>query len=44
MFSTGEDGAVILDTDGESVGIRTWSGRAVNLGKPPNARGASKAP
>ena len=28
MFSTAEDGAVILDTDGESVEIRTWSGRA----------------
>ena len=32
MFSTAEDGAVILDTDGESVEIRTWSGRAVTLG------------
>jgi competence protein ComEC len=31
MFSTAEDGAVILDTDGESVTIRTWSGRAVTL-------------
>ena len=34
MFSTAEDGAVILDTDGESVWIRTWSGRAVTLTKP----------
>ena len=32
MFSTAEDGAVILDTDGESVEIRTWSGRAMTLG------------
>ncbi len=31
MFSTAADGAVILDTDGESVWIRTWSGRAVTL-------------
>ena len=31
MFSTAEDGAVILDTDGESVEIRTWSGRAVYI-------------
>ena len=27
MFSTADDGAVILDTDGERVEIRTWSGR-----------------
>ena len=27
MFSTAEDGAVILDTDGEVVEMRTWSGR-----------------
>ena len=32
MFSTAEDGAVILDTDGEVVEMRTWSGRAVTLG------------
>ena len=32
LFSTAEDGAVILDTDGESVEIRTWSGRRVGLG------------
>ncbi len=31
MFSTAEDGAVILDTNGERVEIRTWSGRAVTL-------------
>ena len=31
MFSTAEDGAVILDTDGERVEMRTWSGRAVKL-------------
>jgi competence protein ComEC len=34
MFSTAEDGAVILDTDGTSVWIRTWNGRAVTLTKP----------
>jgi competence protein ComEC len=27
MFSTAEEGAVILDTDGERVWIRTWGGR-----------------
>ncbi len=32
MFSTAEDGAVILDTDGERVELRTWRGRAVTLG------------
>ena len=37
MFSTAEDGAVILDTDGERVGIRTWSGREVTL-IAPNAK------
>jgi competence protein ComEC len=31
MFSTAEDGAVILDTDGEIVEIRTWSGRVFTL-------------
>ena len=31
MFSTAEDGAVILDTDGESVEIRTWSGQRMTL-------------
>ena len=30
MFSTAEDGAVILDTDGQSVEIE-WSGRASDL-------------
>jgi competence protein ComEC len=34
MFSTAEDGAVILDTDGEVVDIRTWSGRTVKLAQP----------
>ena len=39
MFSTAEHGAVILDTDGETVEIRTWSGnrtwsaKAVNRAK-----------
>jgi competence protein ComEC len=27
MFSTAEDGAVILETDGRSVFIRGWTGR-----------------
>ena len=31
MFSTAEDGAVILDTDGERVEMRTWSGRANSI-------------
>jgi competence protein ComEC len=31
MFSTAEDGAVVLDTDGEKVEVRTWSGRVVTL-------------
>ena len=31
MFSTAEDGAVILDTDGERVEMRTWSGRAISI-------------
>ncbi len=38
MFSTAEDGAVILDTDGERVWIRTWSGREVTLAAPPTAK------
>jgi competence protein ComEC len=33
IFSTADDGAVILDTDGETVEIRTWSGRRVTLGR-----------
>jgi competence protein ComEC len=31
MFSTAEDGAVILDTDGMRVEIRSWSGRTVQI-------------
>ncbi len=31
MFSTAEDGAVILDTNGASVEIRTRSGRELTL-------------
>ena len=34
MFSTAADGAVILDTDGERVEMRTWSGRTVKLAGP----------
>ncbi len=33
MFSTAEDGAVILDTNGESVEIRTWSGKRMSRGR-----------
>jgi len=31
MFSTAEDGAVIVDTDGKSVRVRGWTGREVTL-------------
>ncbi|MCA1562322.1 MAG: DNA internalization-related competence protein ComEC/Rec2 [Acidobacteria bacterium] len=31
MFSTAQDGAVILDTDGRTVEIRGWTGRSVVL-------------
>jgi competence protein ComEC len=31
MFRTDEDGAVVLDTDGRTVEISTWSGRRVRL-------------
>ena len=31
VFRTDEDGAIVLDTDGRSVDIRTWSGRRVRL-------------
>jgi competence protein ComEC len=31
MFSTAEDGAVILDTDGKSVTVTGWTGRRVEL-------------
>jgi competence protein ComEC len=40
MFSTAEDGAVILDTNGERVAMRTWRGRTVNFAEP--ARPASQ--
>jgi competence protein ComEC len=32
MFSTAEDGAVILDTDGRSVTLRGWTGRTLSIG------------
>lgn len=32
VFRTDEDGAVLLDTDGKRVELRTWSGRRVMLG------------
>jgi beta-lactamase superfamily II metal-dependent hydrolase len=31
MFRTDVDGAVVLDTDGRTVEISTWSGRRVTL-------------
>jgi competence protein ComEC len=31
MFSTAEDGAVIVDTDGKSVHVRGWTGRQVRF-------------
>ena len=31
LFSTGEDGAVILDTDGRSVEIRGWTGKRLTI-------------
>jgi len=31
MFRTDEDGAIVLDTDGKSVEMWTWSGRRVRL-------------
>ncbi len=34
MFRTNEDGAVVLDTDGRTVQISTWSGRRVTLRRP----------
>jgi competence protein ComEC len=33
MFSTAQDGAVIVDTDGTSVDIRGWVGRRVVIGR-----------
>jgi len=33
MFSTAEDGAVILDTDGTSVELRGWTGRVHRIGE-----------
>jgi competence protein ComEC len=31
IFSTADDGAVVLDTDGKSVELRTWTGRLLRL-------------
>jgi competence protein ComEC len=31
MFSTASDGCIVVDTDGSSVVIRTWTGREVRL-------------
>jgi competence protein ComEC len=33
IFRTDEDGAVVLDTDGRTVQISTWSGRRITLPK-----------
>jgi len=32
LFSTAEDGAVILDTDGKTVEVRGWTGRTLSIG------------
>jgi competence protein ComEC len=34
IFSTAQDGAVVLDTDGKQVVIRGWTGRTVTLNSP----------
>ena len=31
VFRTDEDGAIVLDTDGRTVQITTWSGRRITL-------------
>ena len=33
VFRTDEDGAIVLDTDGRTVTMTTWSGRKVTLQK-----------
>ena len=38
IFRTDEDGAIVLDTDGRSVEMVTWSGRRVNLQQPSLSR------
>lgn len=37
VFSTGDDGAVIVDTDGKNVVISTWNGRQLTLHAPTNS-------
>jgi len=36
IFRTDEDGAIVLDTDGRSVKVSTWSGRKVEINRPPS--------
>jgi hypothetical protein len=43
MFSTAEDGAVILDTDGKSVTVTGWTGRRVELKPRRRARASARA-
>ena len=31
MFRTDEDGAVLVETDGKTVWVRTWSGRSQEI-------------
>jgi beta-lactamase superfamily II metal-dependent hydrolase len=31
MFSTVTDGCIVVDTDGRSLVIRTWTGREVHI-------------
>jgi competence protein ComEC len=38
IFRTDEDGAIVLDTDGRSVEMRTWLGRRVSLQHPSLSR------
>ena len=39
IFSTAEDGAVIVDSDGTQVKIQSWSGRKVTITPQPGGRG-----
>src|SRR5439155_22089050 len=44
VFSTGDDGAVIVDTDGTQVVVWTWNGRRLLLHAPPPALPSVHAP
>jgi competence protein ComEC len=37
VFSTADDGAVVIDTDGHEVVMWTWNGRRLSLHAPPHA-------